>query len=125
MPPAVKPTLRSPNNPPTNFTVASNQPPSNLNRRRGIPMDLLHASLQPLPLQQPAKITPERFEAVVSKEDVLVVPARAVLGRWSVSMEWDMCYRMGEEGDKAVGIGKVGWFEKDPVYGDKGPVFDV
>ncbi|KGY14738.1 hypothetical protein PABG_12424 [Paracoccidioides brasiliensis Pb03] len=68
------------------------------------------------------KDNPERFEPVVSKGDVLVVPARVV---HRLLERIDGRFKMEEEGDKAVGIGKVGLFEKDPVYGDKGPLFDV
>ncbi|KAK4119051.1 hypothetical protein N657DRAFT_684736 [Parathielavia appendiculata] len=39
--------------------------------------------------------------------------------------QWDMCYgREGEEG-RVQGIKRLGWFEKDPIYGDQGPVLEV
>lgn len=43
----------------------------------------------------------------------------------NVDKNWDMCY--GEEGEKKKieGIKHLGWFERDPIYGDQGPVLDV
>ena len=37
----------------------------------------------------------------------------------------DMCYGKAEEKDKIQEIGKLGWFERDPLYGDEGPVLQV
>ena len=39
------------------------------------------------------------------------------------AQKWDMCY--GEDGQEEKGIAEriaqLGWFEKDPLYGDEGP----
>ncbi|PGH30693.1 hypothetical protein GX50_06557 [[Emmonsia] crescens] len=81
---------------------------------------------------------PERFEAAVSSGDVIVVPAGVahrlledieggfkMIGAYPPGKGWDMCYGNEEEGDKSAEIGRVGWFERDPVYGASGPVLDV
>lgn len=76
-----------------------------------------------------------RVEPVVEKGDVVVVPAGVghrlledleggfeMVGSYPTGKNWDMCYgKEGEEG-KVDGIKKLGWFERDPVYGDEGPV---
>ncbi|KAK5676357.1 hypothetical protein LTS10_011169 [Elasticomyces elasticus] len=81
---------------------------------------------------------PERVEEVVGRGDVVVVPAGVghrlledleggfeMVGCYPKGSSWDMCYgKAGEEG-KIEGIKKLRWFERDPVYGDEGPVFDV
>ncbi|EGE79781.1 hypothetical protein RJZ56_002187 [Blastomyces dermatitidis] len=81
---------------------------------------------------------PERFEAVVAIGDVIVVPAGLahrlledieggfkMIGAYPRGKEWDMCYGSEEEGDKSAEIRKVSWFERDPLYGDRGPVLDM
>lgn len=82
-----------------------------------------------------------RVEMRVGKGDVVVVPAGVahrlleevegegeafeMVGAYPRGCGWDMCYgREGEEG-KVEGIKGLGWFERDPVYGDEGPVLDV
>lgn len=89
---------------------------------------------------------PGAVEVSVKTGDVVVVPAGVahrlveeeeeevgkdgggfeMVGAYPVGAEeWDMCYgREGEEG-KVEGIKGLAWFEKDPVYGDKGPVLEV
>lgn len=81
---------------------------------------------------------PGRVEEVLCKGDVIVMPAGVahrlledleggfeMVGAYPVGCQWDMCYgKKGEEG-KIGGISKLGWFERDPVYGDQGPVLDV
>lgn len=81
---------------------------------------------------------PERVEPLVEKGDVMVVPAGVahrlledleggfeMVGSYPKGASWDMCYgREGEE-KKVWGIKGLGWFERDPVYGDEGPVLDV
>lgn len=71
----------------------------------------------------------------MEKGDVVVVPAGVghrlledleggfeMVGSYPTGKNWDMCYgKEGEEG-KVDGIKKLGWFERDPVYGDEGPV---
>ena len=79
-----------------------------------------------------------RVEPIVSKGDVLVLPAGVahrllddldggfeMVGSYPVGCDWDMCYgRTGEE-DKVKAISKLEWFKRDPIYGDEGPVLDV
>ena len=81
---------------------------------------------------------PERVEAVLEKGDVIVVPAGVahrllkdvdggftMVGSYPRGKNWDMCYgREGEE-EKVKGIGSLGWFERDPIYGDEGPCLQV
>ena len=77
---------------------------------------------------------PGRVEAVLEKGDVMVVPAGVahrllkdidgdfnMVGSYPTGKGWDMCYgREGEE-EKVKGIGSLGWFERDAIYGDEGP----
>ena len=81
---------------------------------------------------------PENVETVVEKGDVMVVPAGVahrllqdidggfnMVGSYPTGRNWDMCYgREGEE-EKVKGIGSLGWFERDPIYGDEGPCLHV
>lgn len=81
---------------------------------------------------------PDRVEQVAEKGDVIVVPAGVahrlledldggfdMVGSYPKGKEWDMCYgRQGEE-KKVEGIRGLGWFGRDPLYGDEGPVLDV
>ncbi len=81
---------------------------------------------------------PQRVEAMVEKGDVMVVPAGvahrlledieggfSMVGSYPKGKDWDMCYgREGEE-DKVRGIESLGWFDRDPVYGDEGPSLQV
>ena len=47
-----------------------------------------------------------------------------MVGAYPTGRSWDMCYgRVGEEA-KVAGISKLGWFVKDPIYGEEGPVLD-
>ncbi|KAK7566878.1 cupin domain-containing protein [Phyllosticta citricarpa] len=79
-----------------------------------------------------------RVEPVVSKDDVVVVPAGVghrlvedveggfeMVGSYPLGCHWDMCY--GKEGEEAQveGIKGLRWLESDPVYGDAGPAVDV
>ncbi|KIW16478.1 hypothetical protein PV08_06532 [Exophiala spinifera] len=74
-----------------------------------------------------------RLEPVLEKGDVVIVPAGVghrlledyggfqMVGSYPTGKSWDMCYgREGEEG-KVRAIKDLGWFEKDPIYGDDGP----
>jgi uncharacterized protein YjlB len=48
-----------------------------------------------------------------------------MVGSYPRGLSWDMCYgKKGEEG-KIKGIEKLRWFEKDPVYGEGGPVNEI
>ncbi|KAM0330858.1 hypothetical protein ACHAQA_003813 [Verticillium albo-atrum] len=80
----------------------------------------------------------ERVETVVEKGDAIIVPAGVghrlledldggfeMVGSYPVGKSWDMCYgKVGEEA-RIEGIRELGWFERDPIYGDHGPVLDV
>ena len=77
---------------------------------------------------------PERFESEVTKGDVVVVPAGVahrlmedleggfqMVGCYPPGKQWDMCYgKKGEEG-KISQIKSLGWFDRDPIYGNEGP----
>ena len=78
------------------------------------------------------------MEEIVGKGDVVVIPAGVahrlledvgggfeMVGCYPGGCSWDMAY--GEEGEEGriEGIKRLEWFERDPVYGDRGPVVDV
>lgn len=78
-----------------------------------------------------------RVEPVVEKGDVMVVPAGVghrlledqggfeMVGSYPSNVEgWDMCYGKKGEEEKVQGIKSLKWFERDPIYGDEGPVLD-
>lgn len=80
---------------------------------------------------------PDRVEPVVQKGDVMVVPAGVahrllqdldggfqMVGSYPVGCNWDMCYGKKGEESKIEAIRDLVWFEKDPIYGDKGPVLE-
>lgn len=81
---------------------------------------------------------PSRVMEVLEKGDVIVMPAGVahrlwedleggfqMVGCYPRGCDWDMCYgRAGEEGSWER-IKGLGWFGRDPVYGDQGPVLDV
>jgi uncharacterized protein YjlB len=83
---------------------------------------------------------PDRAEETLKVGDVVVIPAGVghrlleeiekgfqMVGAYLVGNEqWDMCYGKGskEEEEKVKRIGKLKWFERDPIYGDQGPVLD-
>lgn len=75
----------------------------------------------------------------VTAGDVILVPAGVghqlledhggfeMVGSYPVGAEkWDMCY--GREGDNSKGIEArirgLGWFDKDPLYGQEGPALE-
>ena len=75
-----------------------------------------------------------RVEASVSKGDVIIVPAGVghmllddfnsgfeMVGSYPKGKSWDMCYGKADEEERVKGIASLGWFEKDPLYGDDGP----
>ena len=81
---------------------------------------------------------PKRVEPVVEEGDVMVVPAGvshrlledvsggfSMVGSYPKGCNWDMCYGKEGEEDKVKGIESLGWFDRDPIYGDKGPVLEV
>lgn len=76
----------------------------------------------------------ERVEPTVSKGDVIIVPAGVahrllqdmdggfeMVGSYPNGEQWDMCYGKKGEEAKISKIKTLGWFERDPVYGEKGP----
>ena len=78
---------------------------------------------------------PGRVEQEVRVGDVVVVPAGVahrlledveggfeMLGSYLKGHSWDMCYGETGEEDKAKAVGSVAWLEKDPLYGEDGPV---
>ena len=78
---------------------------------------------------------PGKVETEVAVGDVVVVPAGVahrlmedveggfeMVGSYPSGCSWDMCYgNAGEEG-KAAAVKDVKWLEKDPMYGNDGPV---
>ncbi|KAI1472601.1 RmlC-like cupin domain-containing protein [Daldinia caldariorum] len=80
---------------------------------------------------------PGKVEKEVQKGDVLVVPAGVghrlledltggfeMVGSYPKGYNWDMCYGKKGEEAKIQNIQNLPWFEKDPIYGDKGPVLE-
>lgn len=81
---------------------------------------------------------PKKVEAVLTKGDVIVMPAGVahrlledlrggfeMVGCYPNGCSWDMCYGKKGEEAKIEGIKKLKWFSRDPVYGDEGPVLDL
>ncbi|KAL0941378.1 uncharacterized protein CTRU02_204141 [Colletotrichum truncatum] len=79
-----------------------------------------------------------RVEPLVEKGDVVVVPAGVahrllediegnfeMVGSYPKGCHWDMCYGKKGEESKVESISKLGWFTKDPVYGENGPAVNV
>ncbi|KAF4982843.1 hypothetical protein FZEAL_1635 [Fusarium zealandicum] len=79
-----------------------------------------------------------RVEPVVEAGDVVIVPAGVghrlledldggfeMVGSYPEGCSWDMCYGKSGEERKVNGIKSLGWFERDPVYGDEGPTKEV
>ena len=78
---------------------------------------------------------PSKFEPSVEQGDVIIVPAGVghqllddfgsdfeMVGSYPKGMNWDMCYGQEGEDEKIKEISSLGWFGKDPLYGDDGPV---
>jgi len=81
---------------------------------------------------------PKRIEPIVEKGDVMIVPGGVahrllddieggfeMVGSYEAGKSWDMCYGNEGEEEKVKGIERLGWFKRDPVYGDQGPSLDV
>ncbi len=79
---------------------------------------------------------PSRLETEIKKGDVIVVPAGVghrlledldggfeMVGSYPKGKSWNMCYGNAGEKEKIRGIESLVWFERDPLYGDEGPVF--
>lgn len=77
---------------------------------------------------------PDRVEPTLSAGDVVIVPAGVghrlledyggfqMVGSYPTGKNWDMCYGKPGEESKVRAISDLGWFTKDPVYGQDGPV---
>jgi uncharacterized protein YjlB len=81
---------------------------------------------------------PERVEGMVEKGDVILIPAGVgprllddfssgfeMVGSYPTGKRWDMCYGNTDDEAKLESIADLAWFEKDPLYGELGPVLDV
>jgi uncharacterized protein YjlB len=80
---------------------------------------------------------PDRVEPVVNQGDVIVVPAGVahrlledrsdfcMVGSYPADQSWDMCYGRDNEAHTVQDIKHLAWFDRDPVYGNQGPVLDV
>lgn len=82
---------------------------------------------------------PKSVEVKVTVGDVIVVPAGVahrlmedidggfeMVGSYPKGVaKWDMCY--GKDGEEGIDerIKGLKWFQRDPVYGDEGPVLEV
>ena len=84
------------------------------------------------------EVNPKKVETVVEKGDVMVVPAGvahrlledigggfSMVGSYPTGESWDMCYGHEGEEDQVKSIGSLGWFKKDPIYGEEGPSLQV
>ena len=45
----------------------------------------------------------------------------SMVGSYPTGKVWDMCYGKAGEEQQVKGIEGLGWFERDPIYGDEGP----
>ena len=74
----------------------------------------------------------------MKKGDAIVIPAGVghrlledldgnfeMVGSYPEGKSWDMCYGNAGEEEKVKGISGLGWFKKDPLYGDTGPALEV
>ena len=81
---------------------------------------------------------PHRIETSVTAGDVMVVPAGLahrllhdrdggfeMVGSYPRGTGWDMCYGKDGDEDRVKAIQALGWFARDPIYGDQGPVLDA
>ncbi|OCF42847.1 hypothetical protein I317_03324 [Kwoniella heveanensis CBS 569] len=87
-----------------------------------------------------------RVEIDADKGDVIIIPAGVghallheeqkaegggeryqMIGSYPTGSEnWDMCTgEKGEKDGKWRAIEQVGWFERDPIYGDEGPIVEL
>ena len=77
---------------------------------------------------------PVKVELAVQKGDVIIIPAGVghrllrdleggfeMVGAYPTGKQWDMCYGREEEQTKVMEIGRLAWFDEDPVYGPGGP----
>ncbi|KAJ5633883.1 hypothetical protein N7528_001725 [Penicillium herquei] len=73
---------------------------------------------------------PQRFEPIVQRGDLIIVPAG--VGHRLLDDEgeepfqmWDMCYGNSGEEKKVQAIRDLAWFHRDPLFGDDGPALCV
>ncbi|KAK2744171.1 hypothetical protein FQN57_004431 [Myotisia sp. PD_48] len=85
------------------------------------------------------ELNPQRVEVTISKGDLIIIPAGVshrlledftgdftMLGSYPPSTKhWDMCYGNEDIHKTTAIIEKLPWFEKDPVYGQTGPVLNL
>jgi len=48
-----------------------------------------------------------------------------MVGSYPKGKNWDMCYGKEDEEENVKKISELGWFVKDPLYGDEGPVLQT
>lgn len=78
---------------------------------------------------------PGKVEKDVEQGDVLILPAGVghrlledltggfeMVGSYPKGYNWDMCYGKKGEESKVQSIAELPWFERDPIYGDDGPI---
>lgn len=76
------------------------------------------------------------METAVKEGDVIIIPAGVshrllktlsgdfqVIGSYPDGRRWDMCHGFQEEKERVKNISGMGWFGRDPLYGDDGPTF--
>lgn len=81
---------------------------------------------------------PGKVTCDLEKGDLVIIPAGVahrlletlegdfeMVGSYPKGYHWDMCYGTRAEEEKIGKIAEVPWFDRDPVYGDEGPVVDV
>ncbi|KAI0010916.1 RmlC-like cupin domain-containing protein [Xylariaceae sp. FL0662B] len=84
---------------------------------------------------------PGKVETEAEKGDVLVLPAGVghrllqdltddgggfeMVGSYPKGYNWDMCYGKKGEETKVQAIANLPWFDRDPVFGDQGPVLAI
>jgi len=78
-----------------------------------------------------------RIEPVLEKGDVVIMPAGVghrlledygsfqMVGSYPKGKSWDMCYGKTGEDEQVKQIETLGWFKRDPIYGDDGPSLQV
>ncbi|KAI4133757.1 MAG: hypothetical protein LQ347_002084 [Umbilicaria vellea] len=81
---------------------------------------------------------PHRVETLVGTGDVIIIPAGVthsliedfdsqftMVGSYPKGQSWDLCYGWEGEEEKVKAMNSLGWFDRDPVYGDEGPALHV
>lgn len=81
---------------------------------------------------------PDTVQQELSKGDVVVIPAGvahrlledleggfSMVGCYPPGKQWDMCYGKQGEEKQVSSIKDLGWFDKDPIYGEEGPVLNL